>query len=486
MTANRWGQIRWWGVLTASAGLMLVAGPAWAAGAGDEPQVATADITVDAETMTMRGQTFTVWPFDDLRRRGFDIKDVAPEDNAFLTYRDAINVYHDLPEDLAPAFDYAVNTAWPVGHDGALKAFMLEPDNQKALRLTREAAEREEFQLYYYGDPRGSIITVLLPSLSSFRQLAKLLVVDGRRLEAQGAYDLAAENYLTTLRMGGQLGNGITLIENLVGMAVWTSGSNALGQMVVRRNLSPELLQEIHEELADLAGQRPSVISGIQNEKKFGTTIVDEYLAHPAMALQSWQGIDADALPSVAVEDSGWGRLEQRVGQLVFPDRTIKRHMIAFYDALIERASQPAWAAWNGFKEEQIFAQIPAWNFIARVLLPSLSRAAVLGERCRMQTMTVRLAVALRLYALANQGQAPERLDQLSAYLSPDEWVDPFSGRPFVYEQREGAWRLYSLSDNFTDDGGKVGDTPFELDYMVRFPAAAVDAFEPPAEEDPA
>lgn len=434
----------------------------------------------EPETITVRGETMKVWPFTDLRERGFDIPDVSREDNAFWVYVDAINAFQELPEDLSDEFVYAITTAWPAGHDEKLKSFLFEMDNQKALALARKATQRPEHQLYYFGDPNGSVISVVLPGLTHYRYLAKLLVAEGRRCEAQGAYKLAMENYATALRMGHHVAGGITLIENLVGVAIWSLGNQAITQLVLRQDLSSQQLQEILDTLDELREMQPAATPGIRNERVFGNCVVDELTARPFHLLQSLDNLGnfgGEATPNW--RHSNWHRLEARFGQLLLPDRTIKAHMNAYYDELIDRASKPAYAAdWGNFDEEEAVNSIPSWNVIARIMLPSVSRASILSERCRMQARATRVSVALRLFAAENEGLPPRRLEELANWLPAEDLTDPFSGREFQYAQREGAWRFYSVSDNFTDDGGQVGENQYEKDYVVRFPPPAIEPFE--------
>ncbi|MCB9866436.1 MAG: hypothetical protein H6816_07365 [Phycisphaerales bacterium] len=465
-----------------TAALALLALAACGVARADDPRAPDPD----TQTLTIRGQTYMIWPFDDLRARGFDIPDVAPEDNAFWTYVEALNAFKEVPTDLSPAFDYALETAWPSAAGKALKAYLLEPDNQKALARAREAADGEEFQLYYFGDPNGSVISVLLPSLSAYRMLGKLLIVDGRRLEAEGDYGGAMENYTTAFRMAHQVGGGITLIENLVGISIWAIGDRAVDQLVLRHNLTKEQLEVIQAALEEIAPLQPTALNGVKNERVFGLTIVDEFSANPFNVLRNIQDLTGSGGDGTLARqrESGWGRLEARFGQLVLPDRAIKQHMTNFYDELAARAARPAYdAGWTEFDEGSVIDDIPQWDIMSRMLLPSLSRASILAERCRMQTLMTRVAVALRLYAVDHDGMAPARLSDLGDLVPVDDLIDPFSGGPFVYDHRDGAWRIYSYSENLTDDNGKVGDKPFDLDYVVRFPPPAVEPFESESDE---
>ncbi len=466
---------RWLLTVAVAAGLVTGAAPLGFANEAPESE---------PDAITMRGETMKVWPMDNLRARGFDIPDIPRDKNAFWVYLDAVNAYKDLPQDLRDVFDYAVQTAWPKGHDEKLRQFLRDPDNQKALRLARKAATFEKCQIYYFGNPEDSVIAILLPSLSSFRQLSKLLVVDGRRLEDEGAYDLALLNYEAVMRMAQHTGNGITLIENLVGIAIWALGDRAVEQMTLRQDLSKDQLEDIADLLDRLGPAVPTTRSGLRNEKTFGLLIVDELTARPFDLLTNLQNFGMGGGKSFPGDD-GWSRLETRIGKLFLPDRTIKAHMASFYDECIERGQKPAYlGAWTDADDEQMLGAIPQWDVVAHMLLPSLSRATVLSERCRMQMLATRLTVALRIFTIENKGRPPSRLAELRDLVSSDDLIDPFSGKDFVYVRHDVGWSFYSFSDNLVDDRGAEGDKPFDLDYVVHYPPAEVEAYTPPNEND--
>ena len=298
--------------------------------------VAVGPAALAQEVVVLRGQSMTVWPNEDLRRRGFDVQEVPREENAFWTYLEALNAFKDVPEDVQEAFDYAQSKAWPKGNDEKLRAFLLAPENQKAFALARRAAAMPKFGPCYFGDPNASVMSVLLPSLAPCRQLCRMLVADGRRVEEEGAVDLAMNNYTAVMQIGSQVGGGLTLIENLVGIACWTLGDQAVREMILRRELSPAQLRDVLKTLTDLYPKRPSTAPGVEREKTFGMGIVDELVTRPTQLFSALQGLNGMGGSNYQVnkEQDGWDRLEARLGRLVLPDRTIKKHMAGFYDQL--------------------------------------------------------------------------------------------------------------------------------------------------------
>lgn len=434
------------------------------------------------EHMTLRGKEMAVWPVADIRARGFDLPDLPHDQNAFYTYVEAINLYKTPPSDLQTAFDYAVEHAWPTEVGDKLSAFVLDEDNQAALRIAKQASVMPNCQMVYFGDPRNSIISLLLPSLSDFRYLGKLLAVDGRRLEEQGDYAAALENYATIYRMGHHVGDGITLIESLVSLAMWSTADRAVQQLVLRRDLTKAQLDDVIDKLVDIDPLGNVVAKGIRAERVLGPSVVDELTASPLRFFSAASIFNGGGGEIPLKGSDGWASLAQRSGKLAIPDRTIKAHMHAFYDLLIEKASQPAHEAqWNTFDDSKLIQAVPAWDFLSRMLLPSLSRAGVIGERGRMQSNATHVAVALRRYAAEHDGAAPARLDEVSDWVAPDDLVDPFTGRVFAYEHHGDAWQFHGVSENYADDGGKIGKNAFDLDYVVQYPPTAVEPFNPNA-----
>ncbi|MHC4608834.1 MAG: hypothetical protein ACYS7M_00620 [Planctomycetota bacterium] len=422
--------------------------------------------------VTLRGETWTVWPAADLLARGFDVQDLPRDRNAAWTYIEAVNAFAELPEDLTEAFEQALKHEWPKTSAGkALAAWITDKDNRQALELARKAAGMQRCQIPYFGDPEAGVLNVMLPSLSHYRHLAKMLVVEGRRLESEGRFTQALESYQTACRMGGHVAQGITLIESLVGVACWNVGDTPVREMVLRNELPPATLEKILAQTTELASHRPTVRRGMLMEKVFGLSIVDDFASRPSRALANLSGLGFEGTPRAKY---GWRALEARIGRLILPDRTIKKHMAWFYDELLTRSELPGHEArWHDGWDQELLLSIPTWNVLARTILPALSRANELSERLRTSSQMTQVAIGLRLHTARHKGVPPEQLDELTQIFDDqDVLVDPFSGNRFVYRPEGKSWLLYSFGQNLVDDGGRESEKPWELDYVCRYPAS--------------
>ena len=439
---------------------------------GDEPEI-----------VTIRGEQHKVWPVDDLRARGFEVREIPREKNAAWTYIEAINAYEELPPSLDDAFTYSYKVAWLDRPE--LTEYLKLPGNRRAMELARKAARVEECQIPYFGDPQSSVVAILLPNLAGWRMVGKIFVADGKRLEWEADYDAAMDNYLTTMRMGAQASRGQTLIEGLVGLAIWTLADRAAVDMVLRRPLTAKQLKTLARQLDAHAPQLPTIECGLKGERAVGPAMVDELCARPFQLLGNLSNISSGGEDlgwfsgvSPNLQD-GWSRLEFRVGRLLLPDRAVKGHMLGYYDRVIERAKMgPVEAAATGFDEEHYLThEVPRWDFISRMLMPSLARATTLGERAKAALAALRTVVAIRLYMLEHYGKPPATLEDLTDILPQQAMIDPFSGNLLVYRRGDEGWTLYSVGPNLVDDGGRQGTRWDELDMVYRLPPEPIKPF---------
>ncbi|MFH0983762.1 MAG: hypothetical protein V2A79_19780 [Planctomycetota bacterium] len=452
--------------------VMLPAGP-----------VRTVDAETGQETVEIRGERPPggIWPNAELRERGFDVPDIPRNENAAWVYIEAANRYLDLPEELNNAFGYVSGKAW-LDNQPELRDWLTSKENREALDLARKASRMERCQMPYFGDPDGSALAVLLPSLRHYRTLAKIAVADGRRLAAQKDYRGAMDDFTIVLRLGHHVSQGITLIESLVGLACWNIASTATRDMVLRNDFSREELAAICEEWKKLKPLVPTVRRGFEYERLFGPLLVDEVVSRPTQLLRNLNELRSNGLSSGYVKSKdGWDRLEARIGRVFLPDRTIKRHMLEYYDPLVETVHVPYYdPRVRDFEEEKAILSIPQWDVLSRFLLPSLSRARLLGARLQTDTQATTLVLALRRHARENQGKYPATLADLSIELEPDDLIDPFSGVEFKYTRTADGWTLYSVGSDGTDNGGKSGERwdTADTDMVYVFPPEPLEPFE--------
>jgi len=435
----------------------------------------------EPRTIVIRGEEYPVWPAENLVRRGFDVAHIPNEKNAAWVYLEAFNAYNNPPPTAGRALDYATGTAWPVGSE-AFAIYMSDPDTVRALRLYREASEMKRCQFPYFGDPSTSVVSVLMPTLAPMRFLSKLVVAEGRKLEAEGDYAGAFDRYLSAMRAGEHAAKGATLIEGLVGLAVWALADHALDDLVLRHPIPVKELERWQTLLDPRAARLPSPQRGLEGERSFGPAIVDEICSHPLQLFTTGRLFREDAIWDGGIrpgEDDGWGRLEARIGRLFFPDRAIKRHMNGYYDRVFERAAggSLAWTAVPDEDERYIKEQIPQWDVLSRSMLPSLYRVTVLGLRGKADLALTRTLIALRIHALRHDAMFPAALEELGEAFVTKHAMDPFYDGPLGYRRTGDGFVLYSVGPEGVDDGGAIDGRWDELDFGYMYPPQPIKAF---------
>ena len=262
--------------------------------------------------------------------------------------------------------------------------------------------------------------------------------------------------------------------------------------MVLRKPLSPKQLETLQNELNQLAKRLPTVDRGLLGERAFGPAMVDELCSRPLHFFANLRGFNFGGTLDFASDRfnanpaDGWGELELRVGRLIYPDRIMKRHLQGYYDKVLERAAMgPHEGGAMEFDEERYIAEeIPKWDVLPRILLPSLSRVIVLGERLKTGVAHARTIVAIRRYTLEHDKQPPPSLQDVVDMLPEDAMIDPFSEDLLVYRRTADGWILYSVGPNLLDDGGQKAERWDKLDMVYRFPPEPVKPFEQEGDEE--
>ncbi|MHC4284367.1 MAG: hypothetical protein ACYSWZ_15550, partial [Planctomycetota bacterium] len=119
----------------------------------------------------------------------------------------------------------------------------------------------------------------------------------------------------------------------------------------------------------------------------------------------------------------------------------------------------PAQIRAEGIDYETETMKIVGDNVLLSILTPALYRAAEIGHRHRTNVEATISILALQRYK-ADKASFPDDLQQLitAGYLRQLP-IDVFSGKPLVYRKTDESFILYSVGENFEDDGGKPDPT---------------------------
>ena len=113
---------------------------------------------------------------------------------------------------------------------------------------------------------------------------------------------------------------------------------------------------------------------------------------------------------------------------------------------------------------------LPVTYTLIKIMVPSLSRAAILNVRLHAELKCARAALAAEQFRLT-EGRLPQSLDELVPDYLDAVPVDPFDGQPIRLAVIDKGIVVYSIGDDLIDDGGLVGlqeTRPYYRDGGIR------------------
>jgi hypothetical protein len=117
-------------------------------------------------------------------------------------------------------------------------------------------------------------------------------------------------------------------------------------------------------------------------------------------------------------------------------------------------------------RDSSEFERRSPFTFLVAIALPNYLKVMQTMARNQVLVDEARLACALERYRLANR-QYPEALDALMPHFIEKPPHDLIGGKAFKYRRGDGeGYRLYSIGWNEQDDGGLVGQSREEGDWV--------------------
>jgi hypothetical protein len=345
--------------------------------------------------------------------------------------------------------------------------------NQDALDQFRAATDFE-----FRGMPMetcdGTVIGFLLPHLSNVRLLAKAAVIEARQFEAAGDVDAAMDCYLDVVAAGAQAGQGPTLIENLVGIAMQALASDQVLDSFARLDDDDVDYVGLAEAMVDSYRPTRPIEETFQFERVMILDVIQrsyEWNPETESYRVSEEGLEhfSDTLGMTGGPSPGELALGFVLGNIGFESMT--EQLNTHYDALTNAARMPYQQGRRAFQDAEAPIQDPSFRFrnpLLSVLLPSLSRATHLTTKSESNRRATLLVTHLKAYR-QQYGTYP---DSLNVFGDSEMVIDPFTDESFAYHRDGDDFVLYSLSANGVDDGGvhdRRGDTN-DLLYWPRPP----------------
>lgn len=336
----------------------------------------------------------------------------------------------------SPAFDPVTGT--PRYAIDASRKFLAENGELMARlgAIEGRATGRFTFQV----DPVP--LLTILHHLTPVRTAGKLLRLDAAIKLVDGDLVGASRAARGTFNLAATLRDEPMIISRLVAVAVQAAGVQTAEDILDAGELDDA-------ELARLADVIDWHLANMSNRPAFW--------GERAIIISTIEAIAAGTLDSASVDPTAspatvWSSNRFMPVVLI---RSNQLRVAEMLGELVSAADDPQKLVAAARKQETELAQAGLGHALAKILIPSLSRATVLMTRIRAELLCLRVGLAAERFRLA-QGRFPESVDELIPAHLVETPLDPFTGTPLIVRVVDGAFLVYSASENEQDDGGEL------------------------------
>jgi hypothetical protein len=364
--------------------------------------------------------------------------------------------------------------------------------NEKAISMVVEASNRPRRYDPLIAGEDGMVIGVLFPAVPQQREAARALKLRAMLRLNEGKVDKAWEDLLACHRLARLAGQGPTLMDGMVAIAIDGVACAGDQRLLQHARLTAGEIAKLRGDLEKL----PPLSKMVERVE-----IAERYMFLDCVSAAARDGltsmrklIDGDAgssttkprFSSAALATIDWDQI-LRMGNTWYdrmadtfrkPTRLERQELRLKIDADLHNLTSAMnhvksfVATMWGNTREAVSERIG--HIFLLLLLPSVSAGADAEDRGTMQFDLVKLAFALATYR-ADHGSFPAKLADLAPKYVAEVPKDIFNGEEPRYKREAEGYLLYSVGVNGKDDGGKGYDDrkPGETwdDLVVRVPA---------------
>ena len=388
--------------------------------------------------------------------------------------------FQSFPEGLPDA----VERPWTAREQPAVAAWL--KSNELPLATITAATERPRFfspLVSSDAKPDGGMIEVSLPGIQQARELARALAARAMWELAEGSQVDAWRDLMTMHRLGRLVGQGPTVIEYLVGIAIESLAINGELQFLSETKPSAKMLKLYRKQL-DRLPARALVADKLDVGERACFLDCAHRMARGQMNLtEIADGVENDSLVEKLAE--------RLIVQAVDWDEVLKSAN-QWFDRLTEIGRKPDYpervAAMKSFEQDvqklaeqrrgplallPLLGDKPAItqamsDTLLLLLLPSVTQVHVAEGRVLQRMRNLELALAMAAWR-SEHDSYPETLDKLAPQYIAEVPKDLFNGQPLKYERKAEGYRFYSVGNNTQDDEGRSFDEGAD-DLVVRMP----------------
>jgi hypothetical protein len=301
-------------------------------------------------------------------------------------------------------------------------------------------------------------IGILLPNLKSLKSVAMLGIWRARIAMEEGRVRQAMQDSVAVAQFAAHWQQRTTLVERLTALAAAEHAHEHILTAVETGNLSDADIRDLHQQLLQMYPQGFPLIDMESERLMFLDTVQQVFTDGGPGGGHLIPERFADLLRNVG------GRNQAAISEsrsvllsLIHAgrDETLAKGN-ELYDRLIEVSrTTPYEKRLHDYPDSKdLVLATPKYRYFVLRFVPAfdnLQRSAFHCKTLHEATLTV---LALQRHRL-EKNEYPEKLDELITAGHLEQLpMDPYSDKSLVYRRTEDSFTLYSIGENFTDDGG--------------------------------
>ena len=332
--------------------------------------------------------------------------------------------------------------------------------------------------------PDGGMIDVLLPGVQRSRDLARALAARAMWELAEGSQVDAWRDLMTIHRLGRLVGQGPTIIEYLVGIAIESIAFHGEFQFLSQTKPSAKMLKLYRKQLDRLppralvadkldVGERACVLDcahrlarGQMELKEIvdagdNNPLFEKLAEGPILQMVDWDVVLKSA-------NQWFDRLEQISRKPNYLERTAAMQQLDEEVKKLAEQRRGPMALLPLLGGRPAITQAMSETLIS-LLLPSVTQVYRSEGQAIQRMHHLELAFALAAWR-SEHDSYPDSLEKLAPKYIAEIPIDLFNGQPLKYDRVGEGYRFYSVGRNEKDDEGRSFDEGAD-DLVVRLPA---------------
>lgn len=327
--------------------------------------------------------------------------------------------------------------------------------NIQAFVIFAEAARKPKFQDPASSDPANMTPNTVLPSMNTWRKMARLSAIRAMHLFRQGKDKEAMDEALNSVKIGQKIQESqVFLIEYLVAMAMKSVGLETLHKVVASSKLSSIEFINYAKELNAFYKNENGLINSFKGEYHIGSWTMDALVSGNKEVLKEIIGEEESENSEIAKKVKNNYYFQPNKTKLLFAEYA--RANIRSVNQLcgeIKATEIPRLAPTNPAK---LYTEE---NAIGKILhdVAAASLTSVSTKKCQEDLLvaTTQTIIATKAFK-KDTGKYPALLNELAPRYLASIPVDPFDGKPLKYSAAKKI--VYSVGQDMKDSGGSIGD----------------------------